>query len=174
MPIDETLTGLENLCIEAARITIKKNGGQVDLEPSPSGRGQGEGVSKSLPRARRYLVPIEQPANIEPLATPADQLARIRKQFGPQLKTDLASPGASRARAAFIAICLGETEKLKREAPKVWAAAVADLQVNYPKVVHNLFKAPAPIGDPLQHAAEQAGLNDPKDLKLTERPLEDK
>src|SRR6476620_1820966 len=30
MPSDETLTGLENLCIESARITIKKNGGEFD------------------------------------------------------------------------------------------------------------------------------------------------
>ena len=46
--------------------------------------------------------------------------------------------------------------------------------MNYPKVVHNLFKTPSPIGDPLRHAAELAGLHDPKALKLTERPLEDK
>jgi hypothetical protein len=182
MPNDETLRGLENLCIEAARITIKTHGGEVDLEPSPSGKGQvarnspwrGEGALKFFTQGTIYRIPVEEPANIEPLATAADQLARIRKQFGTQLKTDLTSPGAGRARAGFIAICLGETEKLKREAPKEWAAAIAELQANYPKVVHNLFKAPAPIGDPLRQAAEEAGLDDPKNLELTERPLEDK
>jgi hypothetical protein len=168
MPDNETLTGLEKLCIEAARITIKTRGG--GLIPSPSSGRAREG----RPVTTVYRIPSEEPANIEPLATPADQLARVRKQFGPQLKTDLSAPGASRARAAFIAICLGETEKLKRETPKEWSAAVAELQVNYPKVVHNLFKAPTPIGDPLRRAAEQAGLHNPKDLKLTDRPLEDK
>jgi ADP-ribosylglycohydrolase len=168
MPNDETLTGLEKLCIEAARITIKAQGGS--LVPSPSLGRVREGQSVTAV----YHIPTEQPANIEPLATPADQLARVRKEFVPHLKADLASPGAARARAAFIAICLSETEKLKSEAPKEWAAAVAELQPNYPKVVHNLFKAPAPAGDPLRRAAELAGLHDPKDLKLTERPLEDK
>jgi ADP-ribosylglycohydrolase len=168
MPNDETLSGLENLCIEAARITIKSRGGSLVPSPSP-GR-----VRERQSAATVYHIPTEQPANIEPLATPADQRACVRKQFAPQLRNDLAVPGTTRARAAFIAICLGETEKLKRESPKEWAAAVADLQANYPKVVHNLFKAPSPIGDPLRHAAELAGLHDPKDLQLTERPLEDK
>lgn len=167
MPNDETLTGLENLCIQAARITIKTQGGSV---PSPATGRAREG----LPTTALDRIPLEQPANIEPLATPTDQLARARKQLGPQLKSDPSSPGVARARAAFIAICLGETGRLKSESPKEWAAAVAELQMNYPKVVHNLFKAPSPIGDPLRRAAEHAGLHDPKDLQLTERPLEDK
>ena len=179
MPMNETLTGLENLCIEAARITIAKNGGA--FEPSPAGRGQGEGVCRIV---------TEQPANIEPLATAADQFARAKQEFlgasttarvpgaTPQNSTsrlaqDLTTPGVTRARAAYLAICLGQWEKLNAENPKAWFAAIADLQQNYPAVVHNAFKSPAPIGDPLRQAAEQAGLHDPKNLKLTERPLED-
>ena len=165
MPMDETLTGLENLCIEAARITITKNGGSQ--EPSPAGRGQGEGA------LRVYRIVTEQPANIETLANAADQLARARKHFDPQLEKDLTTSGVTRARAAYLAICLNQFEKLKAENPKAWSAAIADLQQNYPAVVHNAFKSPAPIGDPLRQAAKQAGLHDPKNLKLTERPLED-
>src|SRR5262249_33642555 len=86
MPNDETLTGLENLCIEAAHITIKPQGGSPVPSPSP-GR-----VREGQPATTVYRIPVEQPANIEPLAAPADQRARVRKQFGPHLKTDLASP----------------------------------------------------------------------------------
>jgi hypothetical protein len=40
-------------------------------------------------------------------------------------------------------------------------------------VVHNRFKSPEPLGDKFRREAEQAGLHDPKNLKLTERPLQD-
>ncbi len=177
MPNDETLTSLEDVLIECARLTIKKNGGQIELKPSPSGRGNGEGAlgnSNSQPPAKLYRIPAEQPANIEPLATPADQLTKLHNQFASQLEQDLTTPGPTRARAAFLAICLGEAENLKQKSPTAWSAAIEELQKNYPAAVHNAFKSPAPIGDKLRHAMEQSGLHDPKNLKLTERPLEDK
>ena len=156
MPNDETLTGLENSAIEAARVTIRKNGGELITK-----NGQ-----------RIYRISTEPAANIEPLATQAAQLAILRKHYAPQLSKDLATPGVARARAAYIAICLGETKKFKRESPADWSAAIAELE-KYPAVVHNAFKSPAPIGDPLRHEAEQAGLHYPKNIKLTERPLQD-
>jgi ADP-ribosylglycohydrolase len=166
MPMDETLTGLENSAIEAARITIQRNGGKLVFEPSPSERGQVEGVLKA------YRILTESPANIEPLSTKTAQLTRLRNHFAPQLENDLATPGISRARAAYIALCLGETETLKRKSPMVWSAAIAELE-KYPVLVRDIFHAPKPGGDPLRHQAELAGLHDPKNIKLTERPLED-
>jgi ADP-ribosylglycohydrolase len=160
MPNDETLTGLENKLIECAKITIRKNGGShID---SANGKVHAE----------IYRIPTEQPANIEPLATAAAQIANLRKHFAPQLKKDLASPDVSRARAAYIAICLGEAERFKRESPTAWSAAIAELG-KYPAVVHDAFKSPVPIGDQLRREIEVAGLRDPKNLKLTERSLED-
>jgi hypothetical protein len=155
MPNDETLTGLENSAIEAARITIKKNGGELIKDGH-----------------RIYRIPTETPANIEPLATGAAQLDSLRKHFAPQLEKDLAVPGVTRARAAYIAICLGETKQLKRVSPKEWSAAIAELE-KYPAVIHNAFKSPTPIGDPLRRETEEAGLHDPKNIKLTERPIQD-
>ncbi len=168
MPLDETLTGLENLAIEAARITIRRAGGQIPLLPK---EGQGDGSLHN--EKRMYHIRPEPPANIEPLATQAAQLARLRKQFGPQLEKDLAAPGTTSARAAYVAICLGEADKLKRDSPAAWSAAIAELQ-KYPAIVHDLFHAPQPLGPLLRQTAERAGLHDPKNLKLTERPLEDK
>jgi hypothetical protein len=177
MPNSETLTGLEDTLIEAARITIKKNGGEVPLpiregtsevsssSPSPGGRGPGED-------ALVYRIPTEQPAHIEPLATQATQLETLRSQFGPQLKKDLAAPGVTGARAAYIAICLGETERFKRESPAEWSAAIAELE-KYPAVVHDAIKSPAPVGDHFRRAIDSAGIHDPKNVKLTERPVQD-
>ncbi len=108
MPNDETLTSLENTLIEAARITIKKNGGQI---PLPIREGQGEGSTRNSHRT--YRIPTESPANIEPLATQAAQLANLRKHFAPQLQKDLATAGVTRARAAYIAVCLGEDRKIQ-------------------------------------------------------------
>ena len=69
MPNDETLTGLENTLIEAARITIKNE------------RRRTQSPKDGTPQV--YRIPTEHPANIEPLATQADQIARLRKHFAP-------------------------------------------------------------------------------------------
>ena len=121
-----------------------------------------------------YRIPAETPQTIEPLATPADQLARARKEFvrvpgaTPQLSTtqlanDLSTPGIPRARAAYLAICLGESEKLKAASPEVWSAAITELQEKHPAVVRNLFKSPEPAGDQLRRNAQFAGLKPPAD-----------
>jgi hypothetical protein len=157
MPMKETLTGLENSLIAAARITIKKNGGEL--------------VTKN--DHGFYRIHTESPSNIEPLHTDAEQLAHLRKHFAPQFEKDLAAPGVARARAAYIALCIGESEKLKRESPAAWSAAINELQENYPAVVHNRFHSPEPLSNQYGQEAERAGLHDPKNFKLTERPLQD-
>ena len=82
MPNDETLTGLEQLAIEAARITIPKNGGVV--APSPSGRGQSAVANQlKVPTAASRPLPTksaaELPSNIEPLVT-SDELSVASSQ----------------------------------------------------------------------------------------------
>jgi ADP-ribosylglycohydrolase len=167
MPSDETLTNLENKLIEASRITIKTNGGQI---PLPFNEGQGEG--STAPAKRVYRIPTEQPANVEPLTTTSDQLVRLR-EYIPVLKEALDQSGVARARTAYVAICLGEADKLARESPDAWQAAVTELQEKHPAVVRDLFHAPAPQADALRQRATQAGLHDPEDFKPTERPLEE-
>jgi ADP-ribosylglycohydrolase len=177
MPSDETLTGLEDLCVESARITIKQNGGTIPLAHR---EGQGDGSSDSASSSRSqqpegpvYHIPVERPANVQPLHTIEAQRADLRNHFASQLERDLTAPGVARARAAYIAICLGESEKLQHKKPAVWSAAVTDLETNYPRLVHDLFISPKPLGDALRKAGNAAGLHDPKNLKLTERPLKD-
>jgi hypothetical protein len=141
MPNDETLTGLENTLIECARLAIAQQGGQITIH---DGR-------------RTYRIRTEPPANIEPLATTADQLARAREHFLPQLDGDLAGAGATRGRAAYLAICLGEVERVKRASPEALSAAVAEL-AKYPALVKDLQKSPSPAGDAIRAEARRAGL----------------
>jgi hypothetical protein len=162
MPNDETLTSLENKLIEAARITIQKNGGTLGPFPAGSVPSPPPGrVREGLPAVNLYRIPTESPQNIEPLARPANQIARARKEFLPKLKRDLAATGVTRARAAYLAICLGESEKLKTGSPADWSAAIAEVQEKHPTVVRNLFKSPEPTGDQLRRNAEAAGLKPP-------------
>lgn len=179
MPNDETLTGLENLCIEAARITIQKNGGDRTGEPpglsrrdQPAG-SLGKNDAAHVVPLHLYRIRAEQPANVEPLVTLDEQRSRVRREFAPQLEHDLAIAGVGRARAAYIALSIGASDRLKRDQPAAWSAAVAELQDQYPHVVRNLFHAPKPGGDDLRRAAERAGLHEPTNVKLSERPLED-
>ena len=109
MPDDETLTGLENLAVAAARLTIQKNGGSI--EPSPPGRGQGEGVSEK-PSADHtihiYRIPIERPANIGPLNTldaqrgtpPPTLRAAIARTTSPARRSPAPAPPTSPSASA--------------------------------------------------------------------------
>jgi len=151
MPLDETLTGLENTLIECARIVIERQGGELISKRSSQGRGQGEGGLKS------YRIPTESPANIEPLSKPETQLARLRGQFLPRLENDLASSGIACARAAYLAVCLGEDERLKKGSPAEWMAAVAELQ-KHSAIVKQIFTTTAPAGRHLRRNAQRAGL----------------
>jgi hypothetical protein len=146
MPNDETLTGLENTLIKCARAAIKQQGGSVNAAGKPR---------------HLYRIRVEDAANIRPLATASDQAARVRERFLPQLDQDLEVAGPARARAAYIAICLGEVERLKRESPDAWKAAVEEL-AKHEALIGELYKSPRPTGDRLRESATQAGLREPK------------
>jgi hypothetical protein len=161
MPNDETLTGLEDLCIRAAQITIIKNGGSC-LD-STNGKDHAE----------TYNIRTEHPANVVPLHTLDEQRTQLRDHFIGDVDRDLTTPGVGRARAAYIAICIGESEKLQHKNPSAWSAAIRELQANYPRLVHDVFTSPKPLGEPLRNAGIAAGLQDPANIKLTERPLKD-
>jgi hypothetical protein len=141
MPQDETLTGFENTLIEAARLAIERHGDDFTAT-------NGE---------RIYRIRTELPANVEPLSSPKDQIARLRQKYLQSLEGDLADSGTDRGRAAYLAICLGETTNFKRDQSTDWEAAVTELK-KHPAVVKNLFAAPAPTGEYLRQQGEQAGL----------------
>jgi hypothetical protein len=151
MPNDETLTSLEDTVIECARLAIKEQGGSVPDEK---------------PR-RLYRIRVESPANVEPLVTSEAQIDRAREQFLPQIDEGLAASDVAQARAAYLAICLGEVERLRRDDPDAWRAAVAAL-AKHPSLITEIYRAPEPFGPKLRKHANAAGLSKPK-LRSGER-----
>lgn len=148
MPMDETLTSFGDRLIACAKIVVEEQGGEVTAT-------DGERV---------YRIHAESPRNVIRLASPETQINQLRQRFVPRLETDLAAEGHARARAAYIAICLGETDRLKRERPDEWAAAIKDLQ-NARGLMRVLALAPEPEGDNFRKRATQAGLSLPADTK---------
>jgi ADP-ribosylglycohydrolase len=144
MPTDETLSGLESKLIKCARLVIREQGGGL--------------VNRQGKRV--YRIRREQPANVEPLFTEEQQRAGFRAEFAPRLEKELTADGVARARAAYVALCLGEAERLKEEKPAEWSAAVAELE-KHPAIVKQIYTTTAPAGQHLRDAAARAGVKAP-------------
>jgi hypothetical protein len=141
MANDETLTGLEDTLIQCARLAIASGGGKLNTDAGGS----------------VYRIHTQSPANVQPLATAAAQVAQVREAFSADLERDLASSGATQARAAYVAICLEEADRIQQDAPEKLKAAVTEL-AKYPGLIDSLYKAPEPRGERLREQAERVGL----------------
>jgi ADP-ribosylglycohydrolase len=145
MPMDETLTGLQEKLVACARLVIQDRKGEVI---DNDGR-------------RVYQIRTELPGNVQSLATTEEQIEALRESFLPGLAEGIAGPGPVRARAAYVALCLNEGSRLERQSPEKWAAAIAELR-KYPSLVRQLFELPEPQGDAIRDRALRAGLKPPK------------
>ena len=145
MPQDETITRFGDRLITVARQVIREQGGE---EFTRDGK-------------RFVRIPAETLANVEPLPQPLDRLDELKTQLLPQVEKDLSGVAADCARAAYLAICLGEAERLKKDRPEDWAKALDALRA-YPAILNNLFDAPQPSGTRLQGLARAAGLVKPQ------------
>jgi hypothetical protein len=144
MPKDETITGYGDKLIAAARKNILAHGGaEVRVGGKPG-----------------YRVRLEVAANVEPLPAPLDRLEELRKEVGPQIEKDLSGSGKDRARAAYLALALGEAERLRKERPEDWKAALEELK-KFPNVLRQIYDAPQPQGARIQAAARAEGLEKP-------------
>jgi hypothetical protein len=144
MPQDETITRYGDKLISVARHVIRDQGG-------------GEFTRGGVAWMR---IPAEAPANVEPLPQPLDRLDELKKQLLLQVEKDLSGAAAGRARAAYLAIGLGEAARLKKDRPDDWAKALDALRA-YPAILNSLFDAPQPSGARLQGLARAAGLVKP-------------
>jgi len=147
MPEDETITGFGNRIIEVAGRVIIENGGS------------------KIRRAGKnfYRISVQKPANVETLPDPDEQIAGLRIKLKNQIEAGFAD-GATvreRARAAYIAICLGLADGLRSKDADGWKQALNALE-EYPKLLDVLFnKSPGPAGDKLRAAVLAAGLKRP-------------
>lgn len=144
MPKDETLTGLENTLIDCVQRVVQEQGGSIE---TTNGR-------------RVYTIRKEKPSNVYSLNTTARQLAQVRDHFSPQLGQLILQSGSTRARAVYLAMCLGETDRLKQESPKAWAAGIRELK-KQPSLLKDIQQAPGPLGTQLRNEATRFGLLNP-------------
>ena len=144
MPTDETLTGYAGRLEAIARMVILAQGGQ---EAGGAGR-------------RIFRIRAERPANLEPLPVPLTRLETLRTRLRPEVERALTGTTQERARSAYLAMCLGEAERLSKERPNEWAAALQALNT-FPKVIAQMFEVPPPAGAILRAQATAAGLRSP-------------
>jgi len=148
MPKDETITGYGDKLLTVAKRVILENGGE---EIAVDGK-------------KAYRIKLQPPANVEALPAALDRMEELRRDLGPVIAKDLAGPGKDRARAAYLAICLGASEQLKKERPEDWKAAIEELK-KYRNVLKQIYDAPQPLGTRLQAAAKAEGLEKPEKPK---------
>lgn len=150
MPDDETITRFGDRLVDLAGRVIAEQGGAKAV----SG---GKAV---------YRIPVEKPANVEPLSNPRRQFAELQRRMSAEIESGIVH-GASiqQARAAYLAICLDLAPALRRKYPEQWSKALAALN-GYPKVVQVLFyQSPIPAGEKLREKALAAGLERPAKME---------
>lgn len=148
MPMDETITRFGDRLIALAERTLAERGG---------GKAVRDGRAV-------YRIPVEPPANVEPLADEAAEPARLRTALRPEIEAALRGGGDPQAlaRAAYLAIALNLAADVQRQHPEAWPKAVAALE-GYPKVVSVIYyESPTPLGDALRRRATAAGLKKPE------------
>lgn len=147
MPKDETITGYGDKLIAAARLVILGHGGQ---ERTKDGQ-------------KTYRIPLGTARNVG-TTNPEARLGEVRRVLMEEIDRDLAGAGKDRARAAYLAICLSEAPRLKKERPEEWTAAIAELK-KFPNVLRQIYDAPQPQGARIQAAARAEGLEKPEKPK---------
>jgi ADP-ribosylglycohydrolase len=148
MPMNETITSFADRLIDLAE--------QVIIE----GGGQRQNVNGRI----IYLILLERPANIVPLADFDHEVATLRSEMKSKIENAIISErdGQELAFAAYSAICLDLAKSLEQNYPKRWSKALEMLS-SYPKVVHVLFfHSPTPPGEQLRRKAIAAGLERPE------------
>jgi ADP-ribosylglycohydrolase len=135
---------------------VYRNTCRLDMPKDETITGFGD---KLIAAARKNIL-----ANGEPLPPTLDRLEELRRDVLPRVEKDLAGSGKDRARAAYLALCLGEAERYRKERPEEWTAAIAELK-KFPNVLRQIYDAPQPQGARLQAAARAEGLEKPEKPK---------
>jgi hypothetical protein len=123
MPEDETITSFADRLVEIFEMVNGQNGGEKALENN----------------RMVYRIPVEQPAPVLGLISEEEQKKLLLKEFGQEIKKNITSDiREERAKAAYLAVCLGMSESLAQSSPKEWRAACCELS-GYWKIMNNIF-----------------------------------
>jgi len=147
MPEDETITGFGDRIIEVAHHVIIENGG-----------GKIRRAGKDF-----YRINAQRPANVETLPNPDEQIAALRTKLRDTIEAGFTDGATDRgkARATYLAICLGMVDDFRSKDAGSWKKALDALE-EYQKLLDVLFnKSPGPAGDKLRAAFIAAGIKKP-------------
>ena len=106
-----------------------------------------------------YILLREAAANVAPLNPPKQARDLFAARMSAEIDEQLGGEGMTAARAAYLAICLEEAERLTAERPEEWKKALQALKQT--DMVRQIFEAPRPAGPGLQAKARAAGLEPP-------------
>jgi hypothetical protein len=141
MPVDETLTGYANKLVALARASILEGGGSPSLvDGSPS-----------------FRIRLQSPSVIEKMPSPPDRLPDLRAELLPRIGRDLSGDRTSKARAVYLALCLGESGRVRNEKPAEWAEGLVALKT-FPEVLKQIFEAPGPHAETIKTKATEEGV----------------
>jgi hypothetical protein len=151
MPDDETISSFADRIIDLAeKIIVEKGGRRIGDNGKPV-----------------YMIRIEDPANVEPLADIDQKVEEMKKSLGPEIGKIISEGGSEQelARSAYIAICINLAEELKSEYPENWGRALNAL-TSYWRVMQNIFHDDEiPRVLPLREKALAAGLKKPEEKR---------
>jgi hypothetical protein len=148
MPMDETISSFADRIIDLAERVIIEQGGR----------------RRNINGQIVYRISLEKAANIVPLSSFGDQIARLQLEMKSAIETTITNENDNKklAFAAYSAICLDLALDLNQTYPEKWSQALDALN-RYPKVVQVLFfHSPFPAGDELRRKAVAAGLKEPE------------
>ena len=110
MPLNETITSFADRIISNMEQMIIEKGG------------------KRIKRDGKYyfLIPKEDPANVQELPELKDQIVSLAKVFKPEIENGINNPFSKedQARAVYLAVCLDMAYDMAREHPGRWKEAV--------------------------------------------------
>ncbi len=151
MPNDETITSFADRLCDLAEKVILDNGGRRQF-------------NDGMPI---YSIRAESPRCVAKLPSLDEQIADMRKTHESQIEEGILHSRDKQtiARAAYLAICLGESEFFQKKHPDKWQQALRRLS-EYGNVVQAIYYyAAVPGGEPLRKRASAAGLEKPESRK---------
>ncbi|MHC4722000.1 MAG: ADP-ribosylglycohydrolase family protein, partial [Planctomycetota bacterium] len=143
MPDDETITSFADRLIDLAEIVIGRNGGS----------------RKIVDGKMVYYIRVEKAGNVRKLTDFTKLQGKMLEQLAGEIELGLKEDASKeqRAKAAYLALCLGNSEEIKNKDQKNWDNCLGALR-EYPGMIEEIFRESSEYGVGIQQAAVKAGL----------------
>ena len=115
LPTDLSITRFADMHFQIAKNVILENGGEVtEIDGKPG-----------------FLIPTEEPSNIERLPEPLHRIGELRTMWWPIIQNELAGDPIQMARAVYTTICLDLVKEISTERTEAWFLALEAFKPYY-------------------------------------------